>query len=334
MLQDESSHMRKMSNLEYSFMVQELQSLVGKHFNRIRRISDGIYRMKIGSTELLMQLGIRLHRTRYMEEAQPSDQLVQRLEKELDNAKLLSLEQVNEDRIVSFSFDKGKLILEMFGGGNAVLVRDGKVIAASRYERWAGRQIMPDSEYRPPAMKPSSKLEPSDRYIIVSMVKLPYGREYAIEALARAGIGEKTPGDKLSQEQIAALEAELIGMRDSAKPYLFKKDGRLLDYSLTPLSAYPGAEAVETASLSEALDEYYAKAQVPDERMEKLERRLEKQMERLGSLKEEEALNKMKGDLIYERYQEVEEMIACAKKGEFRDWKVNKKERWVEAELQ
>jgi predicted ribosome quality control (RQC) complex YloA/Tae2 family protein len=323
-----------MSNLEYSFLVQELQPLVGKHFSRIRKISGGTYRMKIGSTEVLIQLGIRLHKTRLMEETVPSDQLVQRLEKELDNAKLLSIEQLNDDRIVSFDFDKGNLILEMFGDGNAIFVRDGKIVAASKYEKWAGREIKPYAEYKPPAMRPSLKLEPSDRYIIVSMVKLPYGREYAIEALARAGIDEKTPGDKLTKEQLAGLEAELARIKDSAKPYLFKREAKILDFSLTKQSAYPDAELVEAISFSEAMDEFYANLEAPDERVEKLERRLEKQKERLGSLQEEEDLNRKKGDLIYERYNEVEEIIESAKKGDFKGWKVNKKERYVEAELQ
>jgi predicted ribosome quality control (RQC) complex YloA/Tae2 family protein len=324
--------MRKMSNLEYSFIVTELSSVVGKHFQRIRKLGEATYRMKIGNAEILCQLGVRLHRTKYIEEAGPSDRFVQRLEKELDNAKLLSIEQVNEDRIVAFDFDKGRLILEMFGEGNAVLVREGKIVAAYKSEKWAGREIKPGAEYRPPDMRPATKLEPSDRYIIVSLVKLPFGKEYALEALARLGIDEKTPGNKLSKEQLSGLEVQLNKIRSSAKPYSLMEEGKPVDFSLAPLSSYP--EAKEMPTLSEAIDEYYAALEGPDERLEKLKRRLEKQKERLKALKEEEKLNRMKGDFIYEHYNEVEEIIESAKKGEFRDWKADKKEKTAEADIQ
>jgi len=60
---------------------------------------------------------------------------------------------------------------------------------------------------------------------------------------------------------------------------------------------------------------------------------LEKQKQRLEKLKHEEKENRMKGDFIYEHYNEIEEIIQSAKKEEFKDWKVNKKEKSVEADL-
>lgn len=325
--------MRKMSNLEYSFAVQELSDLAGKHFARIRRMGEGIYRMKIGSAEILCHLGVRLHKTKYMEEAGPDDNFVQRVSKELDNAKLLSVEQLNNDRIVSFDFNKGELVFEMFGGGNAVLVQDKKITASCRKEKWADREIKHGVQYAPPSTIPSEKLELSDKYVIVSLVKLPFGKEYALEALARAGIDEKTPGNKLSKEQIAKLEKELGEIRKSAKPYVFMKEGKPADFALAKLSKYSELDIKEAATLGEAADDYFAALEAPSERLEKLERRLEKQKERLGQLKQEEKECRAKGDLIYQHYNEVEEIISSAKESKFKG-KINKKEKSVEAELQ
>jgi predicted ribosome quality control (RQC) complex YloA/Tae2 family protein len=121
-----SESMHKMNNLEYSFIVNELTlKVVGKHFNRIRKLSENIYRMKIGTTEIICELGMRLHETMLIEKTEQTDKFVEKAGKELDNARLTSIIQVNKDRIVSFVFDNTSLVFEMFGEGNAILVRDG-----------------------------------------------------------------------------------------------------------------------------------------------------------------------------------------------------------------
>ncbi len=331
--------MYKMTNLDYSFIVKELSSLVGRHFSRIRKLGEGLYRVKIGSTEIVCESGIRLHATRHIEEAETPDKFVQKVSKELDNAKLLSVEQVNNDRVVSFSFTKGRLIFELFGDGNIILVRDGKTVCAARYETWAGREIKAGADYKAPPNIPSEKLELSDRYIITSLVRLPLGKEYALEALARAEIDEKKPGTELSEEEVSRLERELASIKESASPYVFYQDGKPVAFSLAKLFEYKNLESKHFPTLSEAADEYYSSVESPDPRLEKLMRRLENQQKRLLSLSDEEKDNKAKGDYIYEKYTEIEKIIELAKAGRFGDielkhkGKVNKKEKSVEVDI-
>lgn len=325
--------MHGMSGLEYSFVISELApSLIGRHFGRIRKLGEKTYRMKIGSTELLCELGVRLHATRYLEEAEQTEKFTEKLSKELDNAKLVNMEQINHDRIVSFVFDRASLIFEMFGDGNAILVRDGKIVCAHRYESWSDREIKAGSEYKPPKTAPSAKLELTEKYVIVSLMRLPLGKQYALEALTRAGIDEKKQGDKLTQEEVAKLERVISDIRTNAKPLAFCDDGKLVDFALAPLSVYASLEKKESATLSEAADEYYMHAEKPNPRLEKLLKRLEAQQERLAELAEEAKQNKAKGDLIYERYAEVEKAISMAKSGKSKG-KLDKKEKTVELEL-
>ncbi|MDD5340288.1 MAG: NFACT family protein [Candidatus ainarchaeum sp.] len=330
--------MHEMSALEYSFITAELApKIVGKHFGRIRKLGENAYRMKIGTCEILCELGVRIHETRYITEAE-GDKFTEKAAKELDNARLLSLEQVNNDRIVSFTFDKGALVFEMFGKGNAILVRNGITLCAVKYEKWAGREIAAGKPYSPPAAPPPA-LETSDRYIIVSLMKLPFGKEYAAEALARAGIDEKTPGNKLGSGELLRLEQELENLRSSAKPVIFYENGKPVDFALARLSRHKGSEARACASLSEAADEYYANVELPNPEAEKLVRRLEKQKERLQELMEEEKLDKQKGDFIYAHYAEIERLLALAKEGKFEELeklgaKIDKKGKSLEIELQ
>jgi len=287
--------------------------------------------MKIGTIEILCQLGVRLHKTKYIEEAESSDKFVQKLSKELDNAKLLSIEQLNNDRLISFNFDRGNLIFEMFGSGNVVLVQEGKIISSYKNEKWSDREIKQGAEYSPPKNTPPSELEPSDRYIIVSLVKLPFGKDYCLEALNRLNIDEKTIGNKLSESELTKLKKELENIRDNTIPYGFYENEKLIEFALTKLSKY--ANAKEFPSFSELLDEFYSNLKTPNEKLEKLNRRLESQEQRLESLKEEEKENKAKADYIYEKYNEAEQIIELAKSGKEVKGKINKKEKSIEVEF-
>ena len=332
--------MYKMTNLDYSFIVEEFSSLVGKHFSRIRKLGEGIYRMKVGSTEIICEAGVRLHSTKYLGEAETPDKFVQKVSKELENAKLLSVEQINKDRIVAFNFNKGQLVFEMFGHGNISLVKEGKIVSAMKYESWAGREIKAGAEYKPPPYHPAERIELSDKYIVSSLMRLPLGKEYALEILARAGISEQKPGQELSKEEVSRIEQGLDALKKSAKPHLFYKENKPVAFSLVKLSEYSELGSKQLPSLNEAADEYYANVERPDPRLEKLQRRLDNQQKRLLSLSEEEKANRDKGDHIYKSYTEIEKILELARAGRFGDielkykGKVNKKEKSVEVEVQ
>lgn len=320
--------MHAMSNLEYSFLAKELSALAGKHLSKVRKVSENLYRFKIGTSEIICEPGVRMHTTKYIEPAE-KDRFVEKVEKELDNAKLLSVEQINSDRIIALNFSLGTLVFEMFGKGNIVLVRDGTTITAIKNESWSDREIKSGKPYQYPR-KPSEELKTSDKYVIVSLTKLPLGKDYALEALARLGIDEKTPGSKLSKNQVESIENEISKIRSEAKPFLFLDSGKPAEFSLANLACQSCLEAKEMPSLSEAADEYYNAVETPNEDMEKLQRRLEKQKERLAKMVEEEKELREKGDYIYEHYQEVELILNEAKAGK---GKIDRKEKSVEAEI-
>ena len=321
-----------MSNLEYSFVVQELEPVIGKHFGRIRKISEGRYRIKIGSVEILCEVGVRLHPTRYMDEPGQNDQLVEKISKELANSRLRSVKQINNDRIISFDFEKASLIFEMFGKGNIILVKDGKTVCAYRYESWSDREIKAHNEYKAPKSNVADKLPETDKYVIVAMMKLPLGKDYSAEILERLQIDEKTPVNKLTEEQISSINNEIKKITEAVKPRVYYRNGKPCDISLAPLIKYPDLESKEFAAFGDAADEYYANVETTDPRMEKLRNRLEKQEQRLALLQEQEKKYKQTADYIYEHYDEIKKHIDDAKKGKFPE-KTNKKEKSMEIEV-
>jgi predicted ribosome quality control (RQC) complex YloA/Tae2 family protein len=338
--------MRVMSNLEYAAVVRELQPLVGRRFGRIRRLPQGWYRLKLGDAEIVIEPGVRLHRTKYVEEAETPDKLVQKAEAELDNSKLIAIRQVNGDRIIEFEFDKGRLVFEMFGKGNCVLVQDGKTVAAMKEDSWADREIRRGKEYHSPKSNVASSFRDAltDKYVIIALLKLPLGKEYALEILERCGVGEKTPGIELTGKQMDCIEDEIAEVVAVCKPHVFYKDGKPVDFGLLHFSKYRDFETKDFTALGEALDEYYwnADREAPNPALERLERRLAEQEGRRAELEKEEAENKAAGDYIYANYGDIEKTLKEARSVPLEELeqrlgrlkaKVNKKEKSLEIEI-
>ena len=277
--------MHNMSSLEYSFLSNELSTkLVGKYFSRVRKLSEDTYRIKIGDYELLCQLGIRLHITKYIEDPKLSDQFAEKVSKELDNARVKAVRQINNDRIISIDFERGSIIFEMFGDGNVIFVKDDLINCASKYEKWADREIKVGLPYKAPKASTSSKIEYTDRYIIVCMMKLPLGKDYSCAILSKLKIDEKTPASSLSGNQISNLESEIEKVLSNLSPVLFKDGDKIVDFALFPLPKFSSLTSVSCTSLSDAADEYYSKVEKENPQAQKIQNRLEKQFPGIRTL--------------------------------------------------
>ena len=301
-----------MTNLEYSEIVSELAPLIGKHFDKIYKVETG-YRLKIADAQILIVPGIRLHKTKYLEDTLDGDNFVKKVRAELANSRLEAINQINNDRIIEFRFSRGNLIFEMFAKGNCILVRERITLAAMKNERWADREIRPKMEYKPPrsSIKTRIKDSISEKYIISSMLKLPLGKQYSLEILARCKIDEKLPGTDLTNKQIDCIEAEIEKMLQEKKPLLYLENGKSVDFGLTSFMELAEAEISNPLSLSEAIDQYYFenKDQADPAQFLKLNKRLISQQERLIQLEREELEFKEKGDYIYSNYEAIEKIL-------------------------
>jgi predicted ribosome quality control (RQC) complex YloA/Tae2 family protein len=334
-----------MTNLEYSYITSELAYLVGKRFDKIYKVESG-YRLKIADAQILIQPGVRLHKTKYLEETMEGDNFVKKVRAELANSRLQAIVQINNDRIIEFQFSNGSLIFEMFAKGNCILIREGITIAAMKNERWADREIRPKVEYIPPKPSVAADIKDaiSDKYIITSLLRLPLGKQYSKEMLARCGIDEKCPGTKLTGKQLAAIEAEIEKLQEEKKPYLFLQAGKPIEFGLASFSELADSDQESPETLSEAIDRFYFenKDLGEPEQLSKLNRRLTSQQERLEVLKQEEHDLKEKGDFIYAHYEEIESILSDSSQiplekleAHLKKYKakVNKKEKSIELEL-
>jgi predicted ribosome quality control (RQC) complex YloA/Tae2 family protein len=313
--------MRSLENVEYAWVVKELQAAVGKHFSNIYRIAEGKYRLKVGDYQIIIEPGVRLNLAKFIEEPIEPDHLVNLMKQRLDNAKLTRVEQVNGDRLVVFTFDSRphphKLVLEGFGKGNLILVCEDKTIVTLREEEWSDREIKRSKPYKYPKSNVSDDWQSqlSDKFVITALLKLPLGKEYAKEILHRCAIDEQKKGTAISEADKKKIDAELKKMQLHLSPIAFQTGSASLeDFGLTKFSKHKELQSSVAPTLSELIDTYYLnRKEKKSEKLIKLEKRLEEQKQRLSALGVEENELKAVIEEAYAHYGELESVLAEAK---------------------
>ncbi|WP_456374101.1 ribosome rescue protein RqcH [Methanocaldococcus sp.] len=361
----------EITNVDVCCIVNELQNLVNGRLDKAflieneqnRELILKIHAPEGGSREVVISVGKYKYITltnyeREKPKLPPSFAML--LRKYLKNAKLIKIEQVNFDRIVIFHFEvKGevyKLIAELFGEGNIILLNSEDVIILPlRIERWSTRNIVPKEKYKFPPQKPLNpyNLDFSIAYEVfkdyflenkgVEYVRLisrvfGLGGLYAEEICERAGIDKKKKN--LSEEEIKKLfetSKNLFNeIFNNKKPQIVLKDGEYFDVVPIDLKKYQNLEKKYYNSFLEAVDDYFAKflfsVEIKKEKskiereIERQENILKRQLETLNKYKEESEKNQIKGDLIYANYQIVEELLNTIKMArEKMDWTKIKK---------
>jgi predicted ribosome quality control (RQC) complex YloA/Tae2 family protein len=347
-----------MTSFEYSYLLNELQSLVGKKINKIYELDNNLFRFKIGKEDLVVELGKRIHLTLFIDNApeKPSN-FTMFLRKRLKGAVIKKIYQHNTDRVIILECEneeKYKLIFEMFAKGNfIVLDNDNKIISPYHREDWKDRILRRNEKYIFPKNKTfsfKSSIEEieellDDKFIIVCLSKLPLGTIYIKQILDNCEIDEKKQGNTLTKENKIKIVKEIEKTVEKAAPYAHINGDNIEEVSLIKLKQYK-----LFPSLNEILDKYYYTPKEEEEEeskeLKKLKNRLNLQIEHLKGLEEQETEFKKMGEKIYEKYSELEKLKTWInKKIAEKDWdtidtelkkinaKINKKTKEVEIEI-
>ncbi|MFH2106102.1 MAG: NFACT family protein [Candidatus Micrarchaeota archaeon] len=329
--------MRNMEHIEYDYMVKnELKELAGKRFDRIRKINDGKYRLKIQDKEIIIELGIRLNITKYIEESE-TDNLCQKINKELENKRLVEVSLYRLDRIVVFTFEGDlQLVIECFSKGNLLLVENSKIVTAYEEREWSTRKVKRGETYEPPESRNSNTLQLNEKYVIISMLNMPLGKKYCKYILAKLVIDEKKPGTALAKDEVKRIENGIAELQNNLKPYLFSREGHAIDYGLVIFDKQ--CEATEMKTLGECIDEYYWQNKgTKNKKLGELEKRLENQKAKLVEMDKEIEECKKKGDCIYENFEKIEKTMGELKKKKIEEiaktMRIDKKTKKVEIEV-
>jgi predicted ribosome quality control (RQC) complex YloA/Tae2 family protein len=247
--------------------------------------------------------------------------------------KIDSVEQRGFDRILEIKSGDVKLVCEVFGKGNFILVKEGKIIGALRQEDWADRTIAVGEEYVYPEPAPDPRemenyIESLGEGELVRQIasKLSLGGTYAEEICERLGIEKDKHVEELTEKEVEKVNREIENfLYHEIQPRIYKKDEELKRAVPFPLETYSEYDEEEFESFSEALDEFFyrrekrkeerQKKKAYRERKEGLERQLEQQERKIEGLKRSAKENREKAELIYKKYgklTDIQQMVEDA----------------------
>ena len=231
------------------------------------------------------------------------------------------------ERIVHILLKNGiDLVVELFGGGNILLVKEGKIFMALRYREYSARSIKPGAEYKLPPQPEKFTPEFEIKRGLVSDLVRRYGipPKYAREIAFRAGIDEKAK--ELSDEEkklVYEVYTEILNeLENSEGGYVYEK-------AVSPIELLHLGEPLKVfESFNEALDYVYAKhyerllreeieKRYASER-EKLQRIIEQQKAGLERLKDKLEKLQRRYEAISYRLHDVDELLETIKKARSR----------------
>ena len=317
----------ELSAIELNFLVKELQTLIGSRVDKVYQPDEVLLQVhKSGSGKLFLKIEKNALWLTASKAEMPETQrgLCQSLRKALEGKKLTALEQIRGERIVKFTFATQKesftLYVELFSNGNIILADNLGIIKAALEERaWKDRAIKRGGTYElPPSKKNILALTREDfefelaDTVTKHLAKLGFGKLYALELCARSKTNPETK--ELSKKQRDALfEAYMKILTSKLQPTVYP-DGEI---SAIKLEQFEEGKPYET--FSQAIDSNLgitAEQQKLERKRQKFEAEKAKiqnsitlQQQGLERVEKESVELQRTGELIYEHYQELKEIL-------------------------
>ncbi|MCJ7450471.1 MAG: NFACT family protein [Candidatus Nanohaloarchaeota archaeon QJJ-9] len=334
----------KITSLDIRAVKRELKALEGaridKVYQRGNELTVHVYKPGDKKYRLFIASGKVFITSYKRDNPQRPPGFCMKLRKHLSGKTIERIEQKGFDRVIEIHTDEEKLVAELFGQGNFIHVDKGtnEILSVMHPKEWSDRALYQGEKYKPPksstdpskiSLKRFKEFLGGKQIVKVLAADLGLGGIYAEELLERVGIDKEKKSDSLGQREQEKLVKAVKKLIDSIenkklKPRIYHKEGELLNVSPISLKKFEGLEQEEYSSFSEALDEYFTKKQKQEYRKKKreeyrkkkeeLERRKEQQEETINGLEEAIENKKVVGDLIYENYSVIEDLIGTIKK--------------------
>lgn len=322
---------KSLSSVDIAAIVEELQLLIkGKIAQVYQKEEEFLLQLHLpGKGKQLLKIipGKLLCITRRKETADRPTGLAMQLRKYLTNAFIAALYQKDAERVVVFELEKQQkyyLIIELFSKGNLVLT-DGEytIIAVQEQQRWKDRLIKPGKRYIfPTAGVNWKKISPQELFLMVKQsakrnlatalaTDFGLGGLYAEELCRQSKVSKGTVPREISVEQAGKLYGTLQQWLERVK----HPEGYAYDDCLAPFPLESRAAENITATFSEAVDllRPFRKVSPYEKKIEQLQRTLVSQEEALRQFETAIQENTRKGELIYEHYLRVRELLGQKK---------------------
>ena len=335
------------SSFDLMPLVAELQELIGGHIDKVYQSGEDLFfKVNIlggGKREIFIRPGKWLCLREVAEKPETPPPFAQALRRLLPNASITSIEQRGFDRVVVLGLQTEKeydMVVELFGGGNLVLVEGGKTVLCQRTQILKNRQIKQGQPYGfpPPGVNPIDvDRDEFHRRVLggkgavarVLASDFNLGGLYAEEICLVARIDKKTKSSALSEGQVdglfTALNNLIVAIQEDRRPALILEGDKPVDAIPIELQTYSSNERQSFPTFSEALAKYLDSA-APSETMRvvqpgedisaKYQRRMQQQEDSIKTLKDDAVRYELLAFFLYEHFQEFEELLKIVREGQ------------------
>lgn len=331
---------KEMSSFDVRSIATELSSLEGAHMDKIFQWGAGnvLFRINVqgeGKKDLFFKDKKWLYSPANKPETpiQPTS-FATYLRKYLDNARIGKVRQIGFDRVVEMELLKAdaeyKLIFEIFGGGNVLLVKDGIIDTCLIQKTMRDRKVRPKEQYiwPQPRFNPIESSEEDFKNAfkeseadcvrtLATAVNL--GGQYAEEVCKRSGVDKTLPAPEVPDEMLAKMYAEVKDIVnhviDVPETTAYYKDGKIEDFAPIQMISHDDLESKGFGSMSEVIDAFVQQMKDEEEEayvdpeIEKLNRRITKQEETVQEYKERCEELKRKAEALYSDYQKTAQLL-------------------------
>ncbi|MBU1245564.1 MAG: NFACT family protein [Nanoarchaeota archaeon] len=320
-----------LTSLDLYFMIKELSFLESSKLSQVYNPKKKQlllqFHTKVGKVILNIEED-KIFLTEDKEQQETATNLAMFLRKKLSNAVVKKIEQKDFERILIITLQKEKkfqLIIELFSKGNVILIdENNKILACVENQSWRDRNIRPGIAYEfPPTQNNFLKLtkkqlkeiiETSKKSSIVKILAtdLNLGGNYAEELCFLSKI------DKNSKDiNIDKLLKEIENIKESKL-----KPNKAIDETF-PIDLKTKTNKKYFKTFSEAIESIKTTDSAYEKRLNQLNKRLEDQKQQLRDLEEKSITHKKIGDLIYQDYNRIQELVNKVKETK---WKFDSKE--------
>ena len=257
------------------------------------------------------------------------------LRKYLDNARIGKVRQVGFDRVIEMEVLKAdaeyKLIFEIFGGGNVLLVKsDGTIDTCLIQKTMRDRKVRPKEPYiwPQPRFNPIESTEEdfvnafkeSEADCVRTLATaVNLGGQYAEEVCKRSGVGKTLPAAEVPQDMLSKMYAEVKDIVEHVinvpETTAYYKDGKIEDFAPIKMTSHEDLESKDFESMSSAIDAFVQQMAEEEEEayvdpeVEKLNRRIAKQEETVDEYRMRCEELKKKAEALYTDYQKANQLL-------------------------
>jgi len=344
---------KEMSGLDIVAIIRELQQIIGSKIDKIYQI-DNIIRIKfyssiLGKKDIIIDSNGRF----YLSNVPPSAPknptgFAMLLRKYISGGAILSIYQYFFDRIIVIEIGRGgkkyNLLAELFAGGNVLLLDDNFEIIGSKDNIIQGNiriktgdcYTFPEEIFTPLDLNflkehIYSIFFTSEKNIVETIaLTLGFGGVYAEEICKRCNTDKKTNIKDLPEKEIERLIDEVYNILLSVyageiKPNIIYSSKKPIGFFPIEMQSFEEEEKKYFDKFNDCVDIYFQsidkKKIVEYERKDKkrdkgskVERIISRQEAAIKEYRDKSEENKTIGDLIYEKYTLINEILRIIKK--------------------